>query len=71
MDCENCARYEDERNSAMKEAEKNDDNYCSAMSEVNRLRGVARQYGYFYDKIKEALENQDWSFVETALKEHE
>jgi len=45
--------------------------YNSAMREVNRLRGVARQYSHFYEKIKEACEKQNWELVKEVLKECE
>jgi hypothetical protein len=45
-----------------------EDDYNAAMREVRRLRGVAREYSYFYDKIKEAFEQQNWELVQKVLK---
>lgn len=44
-----------------------EDEYRSALREVNRLRGIAREYGVFYDKVKESLEKKDWTAIETAI----
>ena len=45
--------------------------YNEAMKEVRRLRGVAREYADFYEKVKAAFENQNWELIEKALKESE
>jgi len=44
--------------------------YRASLEEVRRLRGVARDYGDFYGKIKEAALKKNWELIETALKEH-
>lgn len=44
-----------------------ENDYRAAMKEVNRLRGIAREYSSFYDKIKEAYEKQDWDLIKKAI----
>lgn len=55
----------------MSDCDCNQDNYESyyraAIEEVRRLREVAREYAEFYNKVKEALENQDWDAVTAAI----
>ena len=44
-----------------------EDAYDSAMREVRRLRGIVQDYSKFYNKIKEALEEQDWEKIKAAI----
>lgn len=37
------------------------------MEEVRRLRGVAREYAEFYNKVKKVFENRDWDAVAAAI----
>ena len=46
-----------------------ENDYNAAMREVRRLRGVAREFTDFYNKVKEAFTEQDWALIEAALKE--
>ena len=46
-----------------------ENDYNSAMREVRRLRGVAREFSDFYNKVKEAFNEKDWTLIEEALKE--
>jgi hypothetical protein len=59
--------YEYAYNEIKQELERSENAYKSAIQEVNRLRGVAREYSGFYNKIKEAFEKQDWDAVKAAI----
>lgn len=52
--------YENDYLEAKKEIERCESNYNAAVLEIKRLRGVAREYSAFYDKVKEAFKQQDW-----------
>jgi hypothetical protein len=70
MDCETCQTYEHELSTANQEIETLENNNRNAMREINRLRGVAREYEHFHNEIKEAYANQDWAAVDAALKNY-
>ena len=61
--------YENDYNEAKQELERNEAAYNAAAREANRLRGVAREYGYFYGKVKEAYDNQDWDAIKKLFEE--
>ena len=59
--------YENDYIEAKKEIERSESYYNAAMIEIKRLQAVAREYDGFYNKIKEAVEKQDWDAVKSAL----
>jgi hypothetical protein len=69
--CDKCQTYESELNAANQEIETLENNNRNAMGEINRLRGVAREYERFHAQIKDAYTKQDWAAVDSALKCYE
>jgi len=59
---------EQEAEQARREAEDSELAYNASLRESNRLRGVAREYDWFYGQVQAALKLKNWEIIESALK---